>query len=56
MRRRSTWSHREKDSMQTNKGTYIGSLVETSGETFTARLISEEEGYAPVKDVATDKA
>lgn len=41
--------------MQTNKGTYIGSLIETSGEHFTARLISEEEGFAPVKDVATDK-
>ena len=41
--------------MQTNKGTFIASLIETSGESFVARLISEEEGYAPVMDVATDK-
>jgi len=41
--------------MQTNKGTYIGSLVEVSGEEFVARLISEDEGYAPIKDIATDK-
>jgi len=41
--------------MQTNKGTYIGSLIETSGEQFVARLISDEEGFAPIKDVATDK-
>jgi hypothetical protein len=41
--------------MQTNKGTLIGSLIETSGEEFTARLISDEEGFAPVKDIATDK-
>lgn len=41
--------------MQLNKGTYIGGLVEVSGESFVARLISEAEGYAPIKDVATDK-
>jgi DNA helicase HerA-like ATPase len=41
--------------MQTNKGTYIGSLIETSGINFTARLISDEEGFTPIKDVATDK-
>ena len=41
--------------MQTNKGTFVGNLIETSGENFVARLISEEEGYAPVMDVATDK-
>jgi hypothetical protein len=41
--------------MQTNKGTFVGSLIETSGEGFKARLISEEEGYAPILDVATDK-
>jgi len=41
--------------MQANKGTYIGRLIETSGQSFIARLISEEDGYAPVMDVATDK-
>lgn len=41
--------------MQTSKGTFIGSLVESSGDGFTARLISDEEGFAPVKDVASDK-
>lgn len=41
--------------MQVNKGTFIGSLIEVSGESFVARLISEEEGYTPIKDVATDK-
>jgi len=41
--------------MQAKKGTYIGNLIETSGESFVARLISEEEGYAPIKDVATDR-
>jgi hypothetical protein len=41
--------------MQTNKSTYIGSLIEVSGEEFVARLISEDEGYAPIKDIATDK-
>ena len=41
--------------MQTNKGTYIGSLVEVTGEHFVARLISDEEGFTSIKDVATDK-
>lgn len=41
--------------MQVNKGTFIGSLIEVSGESFVARLISEEEGYTPIKDVATDR-
>ncbi|NND43996.1 MAG: ATP-binding protein [Xanthomonadales bacterium] len=41
--------------MQTNKGTYVGNLIEASGEEFVARLISEEEGYTPIKDIATDK-
>jgi DNA helicase HerA-like ATPase len=40
--------------MQTNKGTFVGSLIETSGDFFTARLISDEEGFVPVRDVATD--
>lgn len=41
--------------MQTNKGTYVGSLIEVAGNEFVARLISEEEGYTPIKDIATDK-
>ncbi|NNE05198.1 MAG: DUF853 family protein [Xanthomonadales bacterium] len=41
--------------MQTNKGTLIGHLIETSGEEFVVRFISEDEGYAPIKDIATDK-
>ncbi len=41
--------------MQTNIGTFIGSLIETSGESFVARLISEEDGYSSIMDVATDK-
>ena len=41
--------------MQTNKGTYIGSLVEVTGEQFVARLISDDEGFTSIKDVATDK-
>lgn len=41
--------------MQTNKGTYIGRLVEVTGEHFVARLISDEEGFTSIKDVATDK-
>ncbi|MDX1459578.1 MAG: helicase HerA-like domain-containing protein [Xanthomonadales bacterium] len=41
--------------MQINKGTYIGNLIDTTGEQFIARLISDEDGYAPIKDIATDK-
>jgi len=41
--------------LQTNKGTYIGSLVEVTGEQFVARLISDDEGFTSIKDVATDK-
>jgi hypothetical protein len=41
--------------MQANKGTFVGSLIETSGESFIARLISDEDGYAAIMDVATDK-
>ncbi|MFT5139512.1 MAG: DNA helicase HerA-like ATPase [Rhodothermales bacterium] len=41
--------------MQLNKGTFVGSLIETSGESFVARLISDEEGYSAIMDVATDK-
>ena len=40
--------------MQAKKGTYIGNLIETSGSGFIARLISEEEGFKPVIDIATD--
>ena len=41
--------------MQTNKGTFVGSLIDTSGESFVVRFISDEEGFSAIMDVATDK-